>query len=742
MPAASPSPPAPYGDARALVLRSLEAFRPPRRVNVADYAGAHRWVINPGGGYTGRWTDDEAPYLRGPQEALTSRLYTTTCIVGPGQCGKSEVAHNWLLQSVGTDPADFLWYMQTDRVMRDEVKDRVDRNIEAHEILRDRLAPDASADTQQYKRFRGMSVHFMVAAPSNTISRRAPRIVVDEIDAFDPSVAGIMTQLDVRRTTFGRESMILVLSHPDRARGLTPAGWSAGIMQVYARSTRAKWWWRCPHCGAVSSPNPTASRVMPLHYDREAGLDEIARSARLLCPSNGCLVEDHERRAMNIEALREWGGWIHEGQEIDEDGQVTGEPTRSDTAGFWITGEMSTLAMGGIGALARAQVEAERAFEAAADDNAERTLRDVFCKKRGIPYTPPRRVGTLDAAAIAERAEQIPLGIVQPGVRFITAFADLQGNRFELLFRGWGPNGESWIIGHDRIAADPATSPADWDTLMARLTTAAFPLADGSGRVMKLRGAAYDLGGSPGMTQQAYDAWTRWRNRRAIRLLGIASGRAVWSVLPTKGMGTPNAPRLSVVTPDSQRRDRRVRGGNQVPQGQFNANTFKDDLAGQLAAAEPGPWMVHLPTALLGENTESSRATIARALATPAQDLQDLAREAAKAPHLFVEGLLAEDRKPSGAWEHTRAVRNEPLDLMVGTHVVAHLHGMARIDWSRPPAWASEWDRNPLVGPPATPIAATPVAALPAPMPAAAAAPMPPPAPAQPARRSLASRYA
>jgi phage terminase large subunit GpA-like protein len=218
----------------------------------------------------------------------------------------------------------------------------------------------------------------------------------------------------------------------------------------------------------------------------------------------------------------------------------------------------------------------------------------------------------------------------------------------------------------------------------------------------------------------------------------MASGREVWSLLPTKGMGTPNAPRLSVVKPDTQRRDRRVSGGSQVPQGQFNANTFKDDLAGHLAAAEPGPWMVHLPTALLGENTETSRATIARA-ASGAQDLQDLAKEAARAPHLFVEGLLAEDRKANGAWVHQRAVRNEPLDLMVGTHVVAHLHGLARIDWSRPPAWASEWDRNPLVGHPPAFEAIAPPAAAASPEGSEAPAPLPPP-PVR--RRSLASRYA
>jgi phage terminase large subunit GpA-like protein len=245
--------------------------------------------------------------------------------------------------------------------------------------------------------------------------------------------------------------------------------------------------------------------------------------------------------------------------------------------------------------------------------------------------------------------------------------------------------GESWVVDLRRRPADPAASAEDWDAMLVELLGAAWPLADGSGRVMRLRVAGYDSAGAPGVTAQAYDAWRRFFARRKLRMLGRFDGREAWNLMPAKGLGGANAAPLSVVRPDTMRKDRAVRAGGAVPIAQFNANWFKDALMGQLARGEPGGGYVHFPAEL----------------------------RAAEAPHPFFEQLVAETRKPNGVWEKTRA-RNEALDLMVGAHVLAHLNGLARINWDRPPSWAAAWDHNALIGPPESVRAAPPPAVSPA----------------------------
>lgn len=116
-PPSPPDPPA-YASATTTFLGALQAFLPPDRIGVAEWA-AHRRMT---GAIAGPWRPETAPYLQEPMHALTSGEHTTVAVVGPGQCGKTAIAENWLLQSIETDPAPFGWYLNTDDVVKAYVR--------------------------------------------------------------------------------------------------------------------------------------------------------------------------------------------------------------------------------------------------------------------------------------------------------------------------------------------------------------------------------------------------------------------------------------------------------------------------------------------------------------------------------------------------------------------------------------------------------------------------------------------
>ena len=220
----SEPPDAPYYDARRLVAEVFtEAFAPPRRQSVAEWAAEHRWLANEGGGYVGKWRHDIAPYLHAPMEALTDNRYLTIAIAGPGQSGKTEIVLNWLGASIQGDPADMLWYLQTDAVTQAFVKTRIEPLIEDHPSLRAQRGLRAVDDSLGFKRFRGMTTEFLSATRSGMINKRAPRIVADEWDAYADDLGDPKALLDIRRQTYGRESKLVAISHPDKAAGSRPS---------------------------------------------------------------------------------------------------------------------------------------------------------------------------------------------------------------------------------------------------------------------------------------------------------------------------------------------------------------------------------------------------------------------------------------------------------------------------------------------------------------------------------------
>jgi phage terminase large subunit GpA-like protein len=707
-----------FASGAAVVADALKAFLPPEPTNVADFAAAHRWLSNEGGGYVGRWSHEEAPYLIAPMEALSGEEYLTVAVVGPGQCGKSEIARNWLLTTVLSDPADMLWYSGSEPLVTSEVKGPIAKLLQDHKAMRELLRDNSLA----FKRFGPMKVEFLAGIMNNFVAKTGPRIVADEWDIICAGVPAAKALLDVRRQTFKRRSKLLALSHPDLVQGYEERDWELGIMALFRDSTRNIWFWPCPSCGAWSSPVPTANLHMAIHYDETGSDEEIEAGARLLCPVNGCLIEDSQRRGMNLR-----GKWVGQGQQIDQDGVVTGERVRRDIDGYWIVGAMSLFTLGGIGGLAVDRARAERQY---AIDGERKPLAQTLSKRWGIMLDRKRELGEIDAGTLAARADKdLVLGSVANGVRFITVFVDVQGNRFELMARGWCADGTSTVVDFRRIDASPGTSGADWDDLLAFATTHAWPLADGTRRGMRAMMVGYDTSGVPGVTLQAYNAWKRLKAARAVRPLGRIDGRPAFNVLPMKGASTANPPRLSVVFPDAVRGDRFAQARGEVPVGIFAPNAFKDDLNDQLAIADGATGFVRFPAAL------------GKPPISPTENA-------------WFEQLLAEARDKSGRWEPRRQGHpNEALDLMVGTHVLAFALGLRRIRWDAGcPPWARPWEQNanvvPLGG--AAAAAATTVAAqergqggLPG-TPATVAAPLPvtaPPAATRPVAGRVADRH-
>jgi phage terminase large subunit GpA-like protein len=199
----------------------------------------------------------------------------------------------------------------------------------------------------------------------------------------------------------------------------------------------------------------------------------------------------------------------------------------------------------------------------------------------------------------------------------------------------------------------PATYPEDWDLLKTEVMDKVYPLAGKVGE-MKISMSFCDSGGRAGATTNAYAFW------RKLRETGEhARFRLV------KGTGLKEKPRVEVVYPDTQRKDRKANARGEIPLLMFNVNALKDTLNGMLNRTEPGGGMVQISNHF---------------------------------EFWFFEELCREVRDDgTGTWLNPGNNRNEAWDLLVYFLGACRYREVEKVNWDDPPSWLKPWEENPLV---------------------------------------------
>ncbi|EFB2549684.1 terminase gpA endonuclease subunit, partial [Escherichia coli] len=404
----------------------------------------------------------------------------------------------------------------------------------------------------------------------------------------------------------------------------------------------------CPHCGEYFQPAMDAMTG----YRNEPDPFKASEAAYLLCPHCSGIITAEKKRELNSA-----GVWLREGQVIDRNGNVSGEPRRSRIASFWMEGPAAAYQTWA--QLVYKLLTAEQEYEAT---GSEETLRAVINTDWGLPYLPRASMEQRKSELLEQRAEPVPSRSVPDGVNFLVATVDVQAGRhrrFVVQVTGYGSRGERWIIDRYNITQslrsdcdgesqriDPASYPEDWDVLLTDVFHKSWPLASDPSQQMRLMAMAVDSGGEDGVTDNAYKFWRRCRRD------GL--GKRIYLF---KGDGIRRAKLITRTFPDNTgRTGRRAQAAGDVPLWLLQTDALKDRVNNALWRDSPGPGYVHFPD-WLGS--------------------------------WFYDELTYEERSSDGKWSKPGRGANEAFDLMVYAEALVILHGYEKIRWPDAPEWAS-----------------------------------------------------
>lgn len=647
------------------LLKSMEdALRPPERLTVSQAAEKYRYLNNPGA-YVGPWKNSKVPYLTEVMDTLDSRDFSATIFVGPAQSGKTDaLLLNWLLHSVICSPADFIMYQTSQSVARDFRKRRIDR-LHRHSPEMGRRMTGRSDDDNVYDTIYKSGMMLTLSWPTiNELSGRpVGRVALTDYDRMPENVDGEGSPFDLgrkRTTTFGSFAMTLAESSPGFEVDPKDSAWvpsskheappTKGILALYNRGDRRRWYWPCIHCGEFYEPD-----FHLLVYPETSDIMEAAQAAKMACPHCGALMDPGMKSEVNQQGI-----WLKDGQRVLANREIIGAGPRSDIASFWCKGVAAAFASWET--LVTNYLKAVQEFERTGSQEA---LKSTINTDQGLPYV-PRGIGSDRLPEhLKDRAVDLDEAVVPLGVRFITATVDVQSNRFNVQVTGTMAGGDKVVVDRfeiikserydddgDRLWLKPGAYPEDWDVLISQVLDRSYPLADGSGRRMMLRMVACDSGGKDGTTSNAYHFYRRLKREGKHKRFRLIKGTAMAA-----------APMAAVSYPDAQRKDKLADARGDVPVLMLQVNKLKDQLNNMLDRTEPGGGMIMFGKWL---------------------------------PDSFYTELTVEVRTTKG-WENPKKHRNEAWDHFV-YDIGLCIHMRAdNIDWEFPPTWAGEWDVNPLV---------------------------------------------
>ena len=638
--------------AKAARTDSGYILRAPRRMRVAD-AVAQYMRVPMGAGNSVPWDPLVAPYVIEPMNCLASREYDAVIFVGPARTGKTiGLIDGWVIYNVICDPADMLIIQMTEEKAREHSKKRLARTFRVSPEVVSRLSPNKN-DNNVYDRTFLAGNYLKIGWPSVNIMSSSDYkcVALTDYDRFPEDIDGegdAFSLASKRTTTFMSSGMTLVESSPGRDvkdvkwRRTSPheAPPTTGILSLYNRGDRRRWYWPCPHCGEYFQPCG----------DVVAGFRDIAdpvlasEAAYIQCPSCSGRIMPEQKRELNGR-----GVWLRDGESINADGSRYGDPRRSRIASFWMEGPAAAYQT--LSQLVYKLLTAEQEYETT---GSEETLKTVINTDWGLPYLPRASMEQRKSELLEQRAEPVPSRSVPDGVNFLVATVDVQAGRhrrFVVQVTGYGSRGERWIIDRYNITQslrgdsdgesqriDPASYPEDWDVLLTDVFHKSWPLASNPSQQMRLMAMAVDSGGEDGVTDNAYKFWRRCRRD------GL--GKRIYLF---KGDSIRRAKLITRTFPDNTgRTGRRAQAAGDVPLWLLQTDALKDRVNNALWRDSPGPGYVHFPD-WLGS--------------------------------WFYDELTYEERSSDGKWSKPGRGANEAFDLMVYAEALVILHGYEKIRW-------------------------------------------------------------
>jgi phage terminase large subunit GpA-like protein len=547
----------------------------PPRYLVSEWAERFRYLSREYSAQPGRYSLGIVPYAKEPMDCANNKTVRSVVLMWAAQTTKTTVLENVCGYFIHAEPSPILLVQPSVEMAQAWSKERFNATCRDTPVLRELVTEQksrTSENTIQLKTFPGGNLAIIGSnAPSGLAGRPRRVVLLDEVDRYPASAGteGDPVSLALRRTESFWNSVAYLTSTP------TVKGFSR-IEAEFEQTDKRHWFVPCPAC--------RESQI--LKWSQVKWESGNPPGAWYQCEKCEARWTDAER----IAAIKE--------------GEWRATVPFNGKRGYFLNGIYSPFRAKRGFASRLHQMAAEFLEAKAGGHETLKTWTNTF-----LAETWEDETERLDVQSLL-RGEKYTPQTLPNAVVVVVGGADVQKDRIELEWIGYGPEMESWGIEIAKIYGD-TERPEIWQKLTLELTRT-FKRADGA--VLSPLAFAIDIHYRP---QQVRD----WAARHGTRV----------AVLPIVGSGRLQ----STLVVDHFNKSWRQRTWS------ISTDPAKDTIFSRLQIKEPGPRYCHFPDGYGYSDQWFAQLTSERAVTR------------------YQHG------RPKRIYELTSGTRNEALDMRV-----------------------------------------------------------------------------
>lgn len=489
--------------AQRAIREAAELFLPPPDITITEWAEDNRILSAENCALPGPYRVNVTPFLKEIIDCVTDRKVERLVCQKSAQVAWTDgVVNNAVGYYVDKDPAPMLILFPTENMAQRYSKEKLTPMIRDTECLSEKVADPKSRDsgnTILSKNFKGGHLELVGSnAPSKLASSPIRIIIVEEPDRCSKNSGGEGNSLKLafeRGKTFHNRKILL--------GGSPTIKGASEIEREMEMSDQRHFHIPCPHCNEFQ----TLTWSMVVWEKGEDDHPVFGRhkpeTAKFKCVH--CEKEfDNSQKNKQLSK----GKWIAERE-------------FNGTAGFYINELYSPFPKATLTDVVEKFLEADKSLK-----QGDPELMTTFTNT-SLGEAFEERGETADPDDLFHRREHYK-SQVPDGVSVLTAFIDVQDDRFEWEVTGWGEHEEQWSIDYQRLYGN-LSKPEIWKILAEKLRQT-YKRDDGALFDIKLIGI--DSGGH--YTDEVYEFSKKYGVRWIIPTKGWSESGKPIATFPKK----------------------------------------------------------------------------------------------------------------------------------------------------------------------------------------------------------------